>query len=805
MIAMKKISYRTLATALAATAAMGLSARDAAGIKVYINPGHGGHDADDRNVVIAPYSAGDPNGYWESNSNLTKGLYLKQMLEAKGYTAYISRTTNTSADDLNLSTIVQLSNNSHPDVFVSIHSNATGLATRRNQPLMLFRGYDNQPAKPASKEFATVLNKHLLENQTTVWTGTSINVRGDWSFYPSWGTSGLGVLRGNTATAMLSEGSFHDYIPETYRLMNNEFCWLEAWHFRKAIDEYFGVDGDANGIVCGRINDRRLPQDGSWIMFDDDKFATIQGCKVELVDASGAVIDTYTTETKHVNGFYLFKDVKPGKYTVRTEVETHFPYSQEVEVTADKATYCNIRLDRVRSTPPVVESYSPVWKEGDPDVLCKTPIVFQFNWDMDAETTEKAFSISPAVPGTFTWEDLNYRMVFTPTEPYNTSTLYTVTLNNTAEHAGGMKMEQPLSFKFFTSSQNYMTTLGWFPKEGDKVHYKNGAIEFRFDKLPVVTSIAKQVTCKDSNGNDVAFNTRNIRYSNASSPYGFFRIPFKNDLTIDETYTLTMSGEVADKNGITVEAPVELNFTATNYGEKKAGKTLVDGMDKATNLVYSAENSTEVASNRTAQAAAKDILFDAATSLTYKFNGTEGGEIAWEYATPSDVTINSSDVVGVHVNGDLSGNELYLELTSDVSIRMLPLGKLDFLGWRYIEVPATVAEAPSKLTGVKIVQQASQASASGTVMLDNILKSEDAGVDDITFSSLTVYPNPASEYLIANGDTWIESVQLISLNGTTVAQAAGNVLNVSEVPDGAYLFAVNTASSRAIRKVLVKH
>ena len=56
------------------------SARDAKGLTVYINPGHGGHESDDRNVVIAPYEQGDPNGYWESNSNLVKGLALRDML-----------------------------------------------------------------------------------------------------------------------------------------------------------------------------------------------------------------------------------------------------------------------------------------------------------------------------------------------------------------------------------------------------------------------------------------------------------------------------------------------------------------------------------------------------------------------------------------------------------------------------------------------------------------------------------------------------------------------------------------------------
>ena len=205
-------------------------------LRIYINPGHGGHESNDRNVVIEPYEQGDPNGYWESNSNLEKGLALRDMLQAKGYDVVMSRVTNTSDDDLGLSTIVNLANKSQADLFFSIHSNATGTSARRNFPLMLYRGYDNEPQNPEAKVVAGILNKHLLENQVTWWTSTTPNIRGDWSFYPSWGLSGLGVLRGLTITGMLSEGSFHDYIPEAYRLMNKEFCWLEAYHFRRAID-----------------------------------------------------------------------------------------------------------------------------------------------------------------------------------------------------------------------------------------------------------------------------------------------------------------------------------------------------------------------------------------------------------------------------------------------------------------------------------------------------------------------------------------------------------------------------------------
>ena len=41
---------------------------------VYINPGHGGYDSDDRNMVIYPFTQGDSAGSWESKSNLRKGI-----------------------------------------------------------------------------------------------------------------------------------------------------------------------------------------------------------------------------------------------------------------------------------------------------------------------------------------------------------------------------------------------------------------------------------------------------------------------------------------------------------------------------------------------------------------------------------------------------------------------------------------------------------------------------------------------------------------------------------------------------------
>ena len=89
--------------------------------KIYINPGHGGWDSDDRYQPLPPYGKVTSNldtlAFWESSSNLDKGLILYSMLDSlnkipgeDGWEFMISRTLNRTEDDRNLSEIVAESN-----------------------------------------------------------------------------------------------------------------------------------------------------------------------------------------------------------------------------------------------------------------------------------------------------------------------------------------------------------------------------------------------------------------------------------------------------------------------------------------------------------------------------------------------------------------------------------------------------------------------------------------------------------------------------------------------------------------------
>lgn len=791
-----------------ALAMAGLMSASAAsnGLKVYINPGHGGHDSDDRNVVIEPYKQGDPNGYWESNSNLEKGLALRDMLLEKGYDVEMSRVTNTTADDLPLSTIVRLANNSNADVFFSIHSNATGTSARRNFPLMLFRGYDDQPENAESKVLATILNNHLLENEVTYWTSKSLNIRGDWSFYKSWGTQGLGVLRGLAITGMLSEGSFHDYIPEAYRLMNKEFCWLEAYHFRRAIDEYLKQPGESKGHIFGRLNDSRSPRPGTYAKFGDDTFATVQTATVELYDEADKLVSSYVTETVNTNGVYGFKNLAPGKYSVRTKVDTHYDDELIVEVKPDLVTYANFKLNKVRKTAPEVLSYSPVWKDGDEGVLCNSPVVFNFNWDMDLDVTAAAFSITPEAEGTITWEDLNYRMVFTPSKAYTTNTRYTVTLDKTAAHAGGMTMEKPVTFSFVTTSRNYLDIIGHSPKDKEQIHYRNAAVEFRFDKRPDFSQVFSMVKCVDSDGKEIGFNSRTAKFSKSSLPYGSFMLPFQTDLEIGKTYTVTISDKFADPDGITLKEGVSVSFTAGDYGGEKPEHVLVNEMNDNTSFAYNEEQSAGVKTQSIAKNT-KTALYGNAIDFKYTFADVEGGEVLWQNKAEETEVLTQSDIITIHVDGDLSENGLYLLFSSDVTEKYVFVTTLDFIGWRSFELPLTDLEGGQNYTfrGVKVVQNKALQNGSGTVTIDRILRKKDSGVSTLETDGFTLGPVPASEYLVANADYVILGMKLIDLNGRQVAATSGNALFVGDIEAGHYIAVVSSAGGTIARRVVIAH
>lgn len=787
-----------------------LSAQNLQGVKIYINPGHGGYDSDDRNVVIAPFKSGDQRGFWESKSNLDKGFALRELLQAAGATVLMSRTTNTTADDLPLSQIVASANQAGVDFMLSIHSNAgNGVA---NHVLMLHVGLDPTDTQiyntfnitlPAHKKLSddsraisTEIAKNLYANQLTMWS-SGYSVRGDKTFARTamgW-SDGYGVLRSLYVPGVISEGSMHDYIPETYRLMNLEYKWLEAWNFYKSFCNYFNGGEIQTGNIAGSVRDSRIKLEATYNRFKGrDEMLPINGAKLTLIETG----ETYTADTLQ-NGVFVFKNLTPGIYHVKAEKEGYYTKNQEITVSRHNISWINLDLNRIRNTAPEVIQYSPNVSLTD-SVDASTSILLEFNWDMDEASTAAAFSITPTVEGKITFEDTQYKMRFTPTFPLEKSTIYTVKLAKTASHPDNLSMNEDFSFQFITKSRNRLELLGSYPNTShQQVHYNSPSFRLIFDKKLNTSNLQTAVKILDSNRQVVSKNARSVENNKIMLPYGSTYFRLIDNLKIGEKYFLVVDGTVKDEVGVSVVETIEIPFTAVDA--LTGDLPIVESFENLS-FTYNAAMS-QGASNATSSVNSATRL---AGSNSLKLTATldPGGIATFAAATPVNFTWD--DVAGLHIFGDLSGNLLELEFSALPEIRYIPLCTTGFYGWEFheVELSSLEPETTYALTGIRINRSSAYPwSASSEIYLDNLLKYNDpiSSTPALAEDQLLIYPNPADHWITTNlADA---RLRLYTLTGQLVRKAQSTMM-IDDLDPGSYLIRIESGSNNYLKKVLIR-
>ena len=359
--------------------------------KIYINPGHGSWNSNSRPMATIPYpNTTDTLGFWESNTNLWKCLYLEQKLKAAGHNVKMSRRANGgtwqadgSQYDKKLSVIAAEAQAFSADYFISVHSNAIGNdASTTNYPIFLYRGEDNSVYVKNSDLMAKKSWTHHFDifhsgMETCSYAGYTIdksNVRGDISFqggnYSTVnGFKGYyGVLK-HGCPGFLVEGYFHTYQPARHRALNPDWCCQEGLRYYRGIQAWFGGATETKGYIMGyiRTKEKTINQTYYSVRTGNDQYMPINGAKVQLRDASGNIIKTdcypyvarqlknqyyYTTDNNY-NGVFVFSNLTPGKYTLTVYKNGYADYTQTLTVTADKTTYTQIFLTSGTGTEPV--------------------------------------------------------------------------------------------------------------------------------------------------------------------------------------------------------------------------------------------------------------------------------------------------------------------------------------------------------------------------------------------------------------------------------------------------------------------
>ena len=722
------------------------ASKDPKDVKIYINPGHGGYDSDDRLMYLYPIfkdvgnSALNESGqytreqsFWESTSNLDKGLRLDTMLRDLGFQTKMSRITNTTADDRSLSGISAEASNWNADFMLSIHSNA---GNPSNYILHLHSGItpgdpyglNGYPEKVPewvcneARAITTLMGSYQYSNQVSCWSREP-NIAGDKTFARTimgW-SNGYGVMRNLKVPGTISEGMMHDYLPETYRLMNIDYKRQESFQFAKTFYDYFCDSELPYGAIGGRIHDvyqKQIFPNYKARKGTRDEFRPILRGLVELWQGD-QLLQSYVTDTLY-NGVYYFWNLQPGTYTVKAKPEGYYPQEQTLEVKNNEISYGLFAMSMMRQTPPEVIDYTPKVAEGE-NVLVSTEVTISFNWDMDIDATAAALSIAPAVEGSITFEDDNHTLRFTPATRFEPGVTYTVTLGTGACHPDSTfdnHLKEPFSFSFTTSNRGAVSIVQTYPSVGETNVPLAPSFVAVFDATIVNASVRSNVAVLDANGNKLAVNTRSYKYNGAPAPYGHMAFELTNALQPNTDYTLVLYPGIKDVDDVLLNETYEIPFRT---GEDVTPTIpLVHQMEE---LFFESdkENSTDVETVLTLCDKNKKYAGTYSNKCTYVF-ATVGGEARFKVTNPTLIISNSASKLGMYVFSDYSFNTLYVHYGVDGDNQFIKVCDLDFAGWRYCELDLTALPAgiDYQMMGLRLVGGSNLLSGSGAFYIDNI-------------------------------------------------------------------------------------
>ena len=335
---------------MAIAVAMTASSAIFSNYRVFLNPGHGGHESNDRQIFVP---LGTPD-FWESDGNLTRGFYMRDLLALYGATVGTTRTHNTEADDLDLTYIATLSNN-FGGWFISPHTNGGNASA--NYTSAFYKGENNTDYVSGSKAMgqAMVNQHHAVElTNTTYSTPRSL------ADYDFWGWH-YGILRTNNRPGILVESWFHDYRPEALRLKSFHYNRMLGWQLIQGFLRSPVGGSGMKGAIAGDCRDLSVGCGyTNYATRGRDSYKAINGVKVTLKNSSGSVVSvgswdpksgddaTYYPSTQtnpmytdnYNNGVFFFDELNPGTYIVEVFKNGYTTQTKTVTVTNDNITKC---------------------------------------------------------------------------------------------------------------------------------------------------------------------------------------------------------------------------------------------------------------------------------------------------------------------------------------------------------------------------------------------------------------------------------------------------------------------------------
>jgi len=808
-----------------------LFGQDLTGVRICIDPGHGGHESDDRFIPAT--------GFWESESNLTKGLELREILLGLNAEVAITRTGNSDvADDPGLSERAGIANAFNADYFNSNHSN--GFNGTANYAMVIFNGTTSNPTFPLAKTMSDLMAPLIhAVNHTT----SHISI-GDLTLNPSW-QFGYGVLVPANMPATISEGSFHDYIPESWRLMNLTYRRHEARALARSCLQYFEEPGFSTGAIAGLVKDPDQGVEYYAMASLQDQYLPLN--QIEITINPGGL--RYFGGDNN-NGYFCRDSLAPGTYEVIATAPGYTSDTTTVTVQANTTSFANFFLSDI--APPMVIASEP--EDGDPAFPAWSIPFVDFSKAMDATSLEAALSISPAVEGSFYLTQDLKRMAFIPADTLAFVTDYTMTIAGTAMDVYGRFLDGnqdgiggddwSISFRTSPPDDTPPVIIETYPVTATEGVDLRPIFNITWDE-ELEASVINDNMVRLERLADLQVQPTTLEH-HVINDQSVLILYTMIDLVDDEAYRVRIFPGFEDLFGNAQNNGVVIQFTTANY---EFNIINIDNFesDPLSNWwdIKSSGSSTGYITLETGTSVSNDITVlsegsDASLKLNYGWDPNAGSWLLRQYllqGPPRGVHFNAGKTMQAFVFGDGNGNKFRFCVDDNIPAggahEVSPWYTIDWLGWRLVSWDMTAdgtgtwigdgnLDGTLEFDSIQLTYTPGQPT-SGSYYVDelrvvdeNYLALGDGEEQHpLQYALLPNYPNPFNPWtsvpftLPKQADI---NVQVFNVRGELVTTLISGTLeaghhitrwNASAVPSGLYVLRLETNDISITRKVTV--
>ena len=290
-------------------------ARYLEGIKICLDPGHGGQ-------AHLPYYKRGPTGLREAEANLHVALYLRDFLKEAGAIVFMTR-----ADDsfVSIPDRSEIANKNAVDFFISLHHNFFSNPETNYTSTWYHQDADDSRA---SLDLARYVQQSVAD-ALRLPQFTPTGLYSDRLVIPS----GFGVLRQTKPPAILVEASFYSNPEEEQRLKKESYNKREAYGYFLGIARYVAA-GFPKGILLTpapessietkkpRIEIRvadGLHERGAWMLKRQQVFSN--SIRVEL---NGVIVPHQYLRTKNLIVITPPKPLSNGVHFVKTNLVNYY-------------------------------------------------------------------------------------------------------------------------------------------------------------------------------------------------------------------------------------------------------------------------------------------------------------------------------------------------------------------------------------------------------------------------------------------------------------------------------------------------